>query len=45
MKWRGRRQSDNMGDQHRQSARPIGGMGDLLTKGGLGTIVIILIIS
>ena len=48
MKWRGRRQSDNVRDQRGQSARPMGGMGGmggLLTKGGLGTIVVILIIS
>ncbi len=45
MKWRGRRQSDNVRDQRGQSARPMGGMGGLLTKGGLGTLVVILIIS
>lgn len=45
MKWRGRRQSDNVRDQRGQSARPMGGMGGLLTKGGLDTIVVILIIS
>lgn len=45
MKWRGRRQSDNVRDQRGQSARPMGGAGGLLTKGGLGTLVVILIIS
>lgn len=45
MKWRGRRQSDNVRDQRGQSVRPMGGMGGLLTKGGLGTLVVILIIS
>lgn len=45
MKWRGRRQSDNVRDQRGQSARPMGGMGGLLTKDGLGTLVVILIIS
>lgn len=45
MKWRGRRQSDNVRDQRGQSARPMSGMGGLLTKGGLGTLVVILIIS
>jgi predicted metalloprotease len=46
MQWRGRRQSDNVED--RRGAGTGGGgrlPGGLLTKGGLGTIVIILIIS
>ncbi|MFN5168658.1 MAG: neutral zinc metallopeptidase [Cyclobacteriaceae bacterium] len=46
MQWRGRRQSDNVED--RRGAGTGGGgrlPGGILTKGGLGTIVIILIIS
>ncbi len=40
MQWRGRRQSGNVDDQ-----RGKGGVGGMAFKGGLGTIVIILIIS
>ena len=40
MQWRGRRQSGNVDDQ-----RGRGGVGGMAFKGGLGTIVIILIIS
>lgn len=46
MQWRGRRQSDNVED--RRGMSPGGGgrlPGGLLTKGGLGTLVVILIIS
>lgn len=40
MQWRGRRQSGNVDDQ-----RGRGGVGGMAFKGGLGTIVIVLIIS
>lgn len=42
MKWRGRRQSENVRDQRGRSGRPVAGM---LTKGGLGTLIIVLLIS
>lgn len=45
MKWQGRRESDNVDDQ-RGGGGGFGGFpGGLLTKGGLGTIVIVLLIS
>jgi uncharacterized protein len=48
MKWQGRRESDNVNDQ-RGSGGGGGGFsglpGGLLTKGGLGTIVVVLLIS
>jgi predicted metalloprotease len=43
MKWTGRRQSGNVDDQRGGGGR--GFSGGLLTKGGIGTIIIILIIS
>lgn len=43
MKWFGRRQSGNVDDQRGSGGR--GFSGGLLTKGGIGTVVIILIIS
>lgn len=43
MKWQGRRQSSNVDDQRGFGGR--GGGGGLLAKGGIGTIVIILVIS
>jgi len=48
MRWMGRRQSSNVDDQRgRSGGGGFGGMGGggMLTKGGLGTIVIIVIIS
>jgi predicted metalloprotease len=41
MQWRGRRQSGNVDDQRGRS----GGVGGMAFKGGLGTIVMVLIIS
>jgi predicted metalloprotease len=44
MKWQGRRQSSNVDDQRGSGGR--GGLGGgLLAKGGIGTVVIILVIS
>ena len=43
MKWTGRRQSGNVDDQRGGGGR--GFSGGLLTKGGIGTIIIVLIIS
>ncbi|HEY3402672.1 MAG TPA: neutral zinc metallopeptidase [Ohtaekwangia sp.] len=47
MRWTGRRQSSNVDDQRgRSGGSGFGGMGGgMLTKGGLGTVVIIIIIS
>jgi uncharacterized protein len=47
MKWRGRRESDNVDDQRGGgSSGGFGGFpGGLLSKGGLGTIVVLLLIS
>ncbi|HEY3385351.1 MAG TPA: neutral zinc metallopeptidase [Saprospiraceae bacterium] len=47
MRWTGRRQSSNVEDQRgRSGGGGFGGMGGgMLTKGGLGTVVIIIIIS
>jgi predicted metalloprotease len=41
MQWRGRRQSSNVDDQRGRS----GGGGGMAVKGGLGTVVVVLIIS
>lgn len=41
MQWRGRRQSGNVDDQRGRT----GGMGGMAFKGGLGTIVVVLILS
>lgn len=46
MKWIGRRQSTNVDDQRGSGGGGGGGLpGGLLTKGGLGTIVVVLLIS
>jgi len=45
MKWTGRRQSSNVDDQRGSSGGGGGFPGGLLSKGGLGTIVVVLLIS
>ncbi len=46
MKWRGRRESDNVDDQRGGGGGGFGGLpGGLLSKGGIGTIVVLLLIS
>ncbi|MCE2996297.1 MAG: neutral zinc metallopeptidase [Cyclobacteriaceae bacterium] len=45
MKWTGRRQSSNVDDQRGSSGGGGGLPGGLLSKGGLGTIVVVLLIS
>jgi predicted metalloprotease len=45
MKWQGRRQSSNVDDQRGFGGRGGGGGGGLLAKGGIGTVVIVLVIS
>lgn len=44
MKWQGRRQSSNVDDQRGSGGRS-GGGGGLLAKGGIGTVIIVLVIS
>src|SRR5688572_12603398 len=44
MKWQGRRQSSNVDDQRGFGGRG-GGGGGLLAKGGIGTVLIIIVIS
>lgn len=45
MKWQGRRQSSNVDDQRGFGGRGGGLGGGLLAKGGIGTVVIVLVIS